>query len=475
MLSAAAGGLRRDLPLQRNPSMQGDTWKRPHWAVIFFLFGLAVPWIIPLGPLNLSVYRLVLLASLLPCLFSWIRGSLGFRLPDFALFLYSAWAAVALFAAHDASAATQTAGIFFIETMGAYLLARRYIRDVASFRGMVLTVTMVVLVLSPFALYEWITGNKPILSTLSTIFPTVEITTMIPRWGFWRVQGPFSHSIEFGLFCTSILALTHLAWGHDRSFASRWLLTALVAGTALLSMSSAPISCLIFQVMLMGYNWLLSRVRSRWAILWGIAIIGFLGVQFGSSQGAVKFFISHFTFDPQTGWYRVAIWDFGSASALNHPWLGIGLADWERPRWMPSDSVDNFWLLTAMRYGIPSVVLLLGSCIWMMLSVSRAKSADRSTETCRLAYLICIATFLFVGITIHFAHAIYAWFMFALGSGAWLLDTKRPKLARATESNVLARDRLSSQLKTRRQPRSAVGLVDGRDSASAIRASTSRM
>lgn len=420
--------------------------------MIIFLFGLAVPWIIPLGPLNLSVYRLVLLPFLLPCLWNWMRGTLGFILPDFALLFYSFWAGIALFAAHDGSAATQTSGIFFVETMGAYLLARRYIRDAASFRGMVLVVTMVVLALSPFAIYEWITGSKPILSALSTIFPTAEITMMTPRWGFWRVQGPFSHSIEFGLFCTSILAMTHLAWGHSRSFVSRWLLSTSVAGTAVLSMSSAPISCLVFQAMLIGYNWLLCRYRSRWTILWSIAILGILVVQLGSDQGAVKFFISHFTFDPATGWYRVAIWDFGSASVLNHPLLGIGLADWERPRWMVSDSVDNFWLLTAMRYGIPSVVLLLGSCIWMMIAVARAKSEDRIVEICRLAYLICMITFFFVGITIHFSHAIYAWFMFIWGSGAWLLDTKRPEVARATESNLLTRDRSFSYWNVRQQP-----------------------
>lgn len=409
--------------------------------MIIFLFGLAIPWIIPLGPMNLSVYRLVLLPIVLPCLWNWMRGTLGFILPDFALLLYSIWAGIAVFAAHGGSAATQTSGIFFVETMGAYLLARRHVRDAAGFRGMVLVVMMVVFALSPFAMYEWITGDKPILSAMSTIFPTVEITTMTPRWGFWRVQGPFSHSIEFGLFCTSILALTYLAWGHGASFVSRWLFTAWVAGTAVFSMSSAPISCLVFQFMLIGYNRLLWRYRRRWTILWSIAIIGCLVVELGSDQGAVKFFISYFTFDPETGWYRVAIWDFGTASVLNHPLLGIGLADWERPRWMVSDSVDNFWLLTAMRYGIPALVLLLGSCIWMMIAVARAKSADRATEICRVAYLICMVTFLFVGATIHFSHAIYAWFMFVWGCGAWLQDIKRPELAKIAENNLLTRDR----------------------------------
>jgi hypothetical protein len=429
MRSGAHGTLvQRDLSSHANSSRRVETWTRPHWAVVLFVFGLAVPWIIPLGPLNLTVYKLVLLASLLPCLFSWMRGSLGFRLPDLALFLYAVWAGIALFAAHDTSAATQTAGIFFIETVGAYLLARRYIRDVASFRGMVLVVTMVVLVLSPFALYEWITGNKPILSTLSTIFPTVEVTTMTPRWGFWRVQGPFSHSIEFGLFCTSILVLTHLAWGHDRSLPSRWLLTASVAGTGFLSMSSAPLACLTFQVMLIGYNSLLRHYRNRWTILWTLAALGVVVVQFGSNQGAVKFFISNFTFDPSTGWARILTWDYGTVSVLNHPLLGIGLADWERPRWMPNDSVDNFWLVTAMRYGIPPLVLLSASCIWMVVAVARAKGANKSIETCRLAYLICMATFLFVGATIHFSHAIYVWFMFVLGSGTWFLDTRRVQI-----------------------------------------------
>jgi O-antigen ligase len=435
MLPRADGALaRRDFSWQTSRPTRGVAWNTPHWAVISFLVGLAVPWIISIGPLSLSVYRLVLLVFLLPCLFSWMRGTLGFRLPDLALFIYSGWAAIALFAAHDSSAATQTSGILFIETMGAYLLARRYIRDAADFRGMVLVLMMVVLALAPFAVYEWITGSKPILSALSTIFPTVEVTMMTPRWGLWRVQGPFSHSIEFGLFCTSILALTHLAWGHGCNFASRWLLTALVAGTTFLSMSSAPISCLVFQAMLIGYTWVLRRNGSKWAILWSIVAIGFLVVQLGSEQGAAKFFISHFTFDPQTGWYRVAIWDFGSASVLNHPLLGIGLADWDRPRWMASDSVDNFWLLTAMRYGMPALILLFGSCIYMMIAVTRAKSADKTIEVCRVAYLICMTTFFFVGMTIHFAHGIYAWFMFALGSGAWLMDTKRP---RATENNLL--------------------------------------
>ena len=79
----------------------------------------------------------------------------------------------------------------------------------------------VIALLFPFAVYEWITGNKPILSAFSAVFPTVEITMMEPRLGFWRVQGPFPHSIVFGVFCGSIFALTLLVAGTGRGAVSR--------------------------------------------------------------------------------------------------------------------------------------------------------------------------------------------------------------------------------------------------------------
>jgi hypothetical protein len=68
-----------------------------------------------------------------------------------------------------------------------------------------------------------------------------------------------------------------------------------------------------------------------------------------------------------------------------------------------------------------------------------------------MAYLICMTTFFFVGVTIHFSHGIYAWFMFALGSGAWLVDTRQTELAMAAGNNLLAGDRLLSHWNARQQ------------------------
>ncbi|WP_234842013.1 O-antigen ligase family protein [Sinorhizobium meliloti] len=404
----------------RSETLQSKTGLRRPIAI--FLIGLVIPWVIPLGTFNLSVYRLVLIGTLPLSLIMWVRGKAGrIRVPDIGLILFSLWAGLTFVVTRGIGSAIEPAGILFIETVGAYFLGRCFIRSADDLYKMTLLWAKVVILLSPFALYEWISGSKPILSTFSAIFPTVEITTMDPRWGFWRVQGPFSHSIEFGLFCGSLLAVAYVILGRGRGVL-RWLLPAAVGATAFLSMSSAPIAGLMIQSALTGWNWFLGKIKYRWKILWGLAFIAYLVVEFGSNQTPVKFYISHFTFDAQTGWYRLAIWEFGSASVLNHPILGIGLTEYERPSWMGSASVDNFWLVIAMRHGIPAVVLMFGSCLWLTGAMAFRKRLDEKEDTFRVSLLISLAAFFFVGCTVHFHGATYVWLMFLLGSSVWTLD-----------------------------------------------------
>lgn len=409
-------------PSHRSERLQSKTGLP--WPVATFLIGLVIPWVIPLGAFNLSMCRFVLIAALPLCMIMWIRGKAGrIKPPDIGFILFSLWAGVTLVAAHGIAAAMQPAGILLIETVGAYFLGRCFIRSVDDLCRMALLWAKLVILMAPFALYEWATGDKLIRRAFSAVFPTVEITMMDSRWGFWRVQGPFNHSIEFGLFCGSLLSVTYLVLGRGRN-ALRWLLPAAVGGTAFLSMSSAPIAALMIQTALTVWNWFLREINHRWKILWGIALVGYLGVEFGSTQTPVKFYISHFTFDAQTGWYRLAIWDFGSDSVLNHPFFGIGLAEYERPAWMASASVDNFWLLTAIRHGLPAAILMMGSCLWLTGALAFKKGLDEKLDAVRISLLICFSTYFFVGCTVHFYGATYVWFMFLLGSSVWLLDVR---------------------------------------------------
>lgn len=409
------------------------------WTVVVFVVGLVIPWIIPLGPMNLSVYRIVLLATLLPCLFMWVSGRAGpIRLVDVAVLSFSLWSSLSLAVVHGIGPGIEAIGMLNIETLGAYFLARCYIRTADDFRNMVRLACWLVMILLPFALYEWTTGQKPLLTILGTVFPTVEITLMEPRMGFWRVQGPFGHSIVFGLFCGSILALAYQVLGYGKTGLFRWVWPAAIFFTAFLSMSSAPIAGMVMQLAFVGWNLALHRFSYRWKIFWGIVFLGYLIVEIGSNQTPVQFYISRFTFDPQTGWFRLLIWEFGSASVASHPLFGIGMGDWARPSWM-ADSVDNFWLLIAMRHGIPGVFLIFTACLVAICGVAYRKSVDERIDAYRSGYVICMAMFMLVGCTVHIWAANYAWFLFLLGSGIWMLDAKPGEGVPVEQPGVRAR------------------------------------
>ena len=428
------------------------------WPVALFVVGLMIPWIIPLGPLSMPAFRLALLATIAPCTIGWLRGKAGrFRIADGCVLLFCIWATMSLVIAHGGRG-IQTGGALFIDTMGAYLLARCHIRDAASFRGTILFIAGLVVLLMPFLLDEWLTGQKPLLNIFGAVFPTVDTTLMTPRMGFWRVQGPFAHSILYGALVGSLVSLTWLVAGQGMGQGRRLTMTCVIGFAAALSMSSAPLAGVLLQIALIGWDTILKRYSFRWKILWGMIAATYLVIALGSNQTPVQFYISKFTFDQSTGWYRIWIWNYGSASVLAHPIFGIGLADWARPKWMAADTVDNFWLLTAMRYGLPAILLLAGAVLTTSTAVARRKDLPLALAPYRTAFLICITAFCFVGSTVHFWDAPYAWFLFLLGSGAFLLDAKPERETSEPAAVVSASPGRSRHIRPLRNPRQPLPL-----------------
>src|SRR3954471_7792522 len=61
------------LEMSRYPTIKPRPKKLP-WPVFLLICSLFVPWIIYIGPVRLSSYRIVLLAMVLPCLVRWLSG-----------------------------------------------------------------------------------------------------------------------------------------------------------------------------------------------------------------------------------------------------------------------------------------------------------------------------------------------------------------------------------------------------------------
>ncbi len=174
----------------------------------------------------------------------------------------------------------------------------------------------------------------------------------------------------------------------------------------------------------------------RWKLFAWLVLASYAFLQVFTSRGAIVFLINKVTFNPQTGYMRLHIWTYGKATVLDNPIFGIGLNDWLRPTWVPP-SVDNFWLLTAMRHGLPAALLLLGALALHIFLILRAQNLDPARQTIRVAYLLTLIGIMFTLCTVHIWNELVIFVMFYIGAGAFLYTSAPIKDSDTTGSTGL--------------------------------------
>jgi O-Antigen ligase len=372
----------------------------------------------------MSVYRIVLLAMIAPCLWAWVSGKAGRkRIADVSLFLYCVWCVLG-YTVNNGLASIQSSGIIFIETAGPYLLARCFIRDAVDFSNMIQLQFRIILFLLPFAIVECIIGQNILLKAFAAILATpgadvVEGT----RGGLTRVSLVFEHPILFGVYASTVFAPSYLVLGYKDSLVRRYLRTGVVGVTTFTSLSAGPIIVIAVQGFLLFWNSLLRGTKLRWKILIGLLVSLYVSVSSVANRSVLDIATSFFVFDPQSYWFRQVIWQYGSAAAINHPLFGVGQKEWERPDWMGS-SIDNFWLSIAVFHGLPAVLLILLSIFSIFLSLGFKRGLDEKLLAYRTSFLIVIVGFCIVQNTVALWDVALATFFFTLGSGVWMLDVK---------------------------------------------------
>jgi hypothetical protein len=439
------------LPRQQKLESRRAERKRIRWPVFLFLLALVVPWVIYIESLRMSIYRIVLLVMVLPCLGMWMTGKAGrIRTGDMALLLFSFWCTLSLIVIHGISPSVQPAGIGFVETLGPYLLARCYIHDADDFYNVVRLLFRIVVLLLPFAIVEFVTGQNISRELFAAILPTLS-DAMPPRLGLTRVQSVFDHPIVFGLCTGGIFALVHLVLGYQRDLFQRSFRTGIVGATSILSLSSGPVIAITAQGGLLLWNSLLGAIKIRWKILIGLLVLLVLSIEAVANRSALDIVVSYFLFEPGSYWFRLVIWTYGSASVSNHPLFGVGLNEWERPEWMAS-SIDNFWLFLAVRYGLPAAFLMLLAFVSIFSAVGLRKGLDAKLIEYRTGFLITMTAFFLVGWTVHFWDAAYVLFLFLMGSGVWMLDVRPKERAASQAQGVCAIEGLAPWPRTRPGP-----------------------
>lgn len=414
---------------QAVPTSQVLSRLRPRtaWVPAVFLLTLLLPTdtSVMLGGLRLSAYRVVLLV-LFPLLMVRVyAGRLpGPRVADWLILGNGVWAFVALTVHHGIERATEAGGIYIVECVGAYALARTYVRSPEAYMGVVRSLFGILLCILPLVVIESVTG----IHVLRLIFSGGRFSSAIDqRFGLTRAFGPFDHPILLGTFAASAVAMLWYVFGDRKRLSKRGITrTGFAAIAAATSLSSGAIAAMMIQLILCVWERFTRTKPFRWAVFALLVLTAYVAVDLVSNRSGMKVFLSYLTFSPGTAYDRLIIWEWGFyKNALAHPVFGIGENVWTRPSWMHSTSMDNFWLVQMVSYGIPACAMLAAATIIAL--VARPRRASSAVLYIRTGWAISLIGVSVAGCTVHFWNHLLVWFFFLLGLGGAFHRTERKR------------------------------------------------
>ena len=406
--------------------MHASRVRTPRLAAAFYI-ALIMPleFSVSLGGLRLSPYRVLLLVVTVPLLLRLLQNH---RQPphavDFLIMAHAAWVVLALTVYGGIGTGLESGGIYAVESLGAYLLGRITVTSAAEHRALLRFMVVVLAVMFLLTLPESLTGTHFIREAARAIAGGPGLPYIEPRLGLDRAFGSFDHPILYGVFAASTFAATYYVLNSEKLGPRAVILLGIVACSAFLSLSAGPFVGLACQAVVIGWDRITKGVNLRWTAIVVLFSLMWFAVSLGSNRSPVKVFISYLTFSPQSAYNRILIWDYGTAEVARHPLFGIGFGDWIRPVWM-SDSMDNFWLVTAVRYGLPALIFLVAAIITLAMRQARANANEAQINRHRMAWLAIIVGLAVSGVTVHLWNAVFAYFFFLIGTGAWMAYPER--------------------------------------------------
>lgn len=411
-----------------------DAFQKTPAPIVFLILCFLFPteFSLYLGEFRLPPHRIALLALFPFAVFRLVtRGDIHLRAFDGLFIAFGAWLLMAYTYHGTSSGGFVYGGSLALETTASYLIARAWVRDIEILRSTLKVALMAVAIAALIALPETLFGQIFTHDVLARLTGHYHPTAVHTRLGLTRAYGTFDHPIHYGTFCAALLAMY---WYSERGAFTRARRTALVSGATFLGLSSAPILCLMIQGALIVWERLSRGIAGRlWITLAGILVVYF-AVSLVATRSPIAIFATGLTLDASTGYYRLLIWEHGLANVANHPIIGIGLADWNRPSWMAADTIDAFWLLLAMRSGLPSVLILVTALALLVSAVNKrgVRHKQAATRALSRGWLFSLIALCFIAATVHFWNVSQTFFFFFIGLAGALADPKPQRSAQSS-------------------------------------------
>lgn len=326
--------------------------------------------------------------------------------------------------------------ILMVETITPYLLARRFVRTQADFERLVKMMFWFAVILLPAAAIESFTGARIYNQIFEVVFPTHDWVFYEKRMGMWRAQTVFEHPILYGVMMAFFLAPVYTMARQKRGRGASIVTSLPVIGATFFALSAGGWMGAILQTGLMLWNRVLQQFKNRWKVFAGLVVLAYLIVEFGSNQPPFQFFSTYLAFDAGTAYHRYLILIYGMENVWNTPLFGRGLNDWERPFWMYTPSVDNLWLLMAMRHGIPGFLLMFVGYVAAVTTMVRARPSAQVLRDYRNALVFSLMALGVAIVTVYLWNATYYFMFFMLGAGAWFHEVPQEDQEPGSVQNV---------------------------------------
>ncbi len=384
------------------------------------------------GNVRIEAYRIVLALVMIYAFLNFKTILEKADLADILLYALVGFAFASFWYNHSLQKAIQSTGIYMLETLGAFYLARLYITTPERFFKVNMAFITIIAALTLLTIYEslaqhrilheWaekITGNQSLDWRLYTHFYI--------RADIMRATSVFAHPILFGTLAAMFFPFAFLLMLRQRKLFYIGNVLGLVI-SMIMTLSSAPLLSLIFQ----GITTVLVKFWDTARRLWISVFFGGLAfalfIEALSNRGFFGILISYLTFNPNTGYFRMLQWEHSMDDILNHPILGIAHHDWTRPYWKDwmGDSIDSFWLLTTLQHGIFAALLLFIACTYTVFKILNQVHQQANTSKWMVtSWILSFMSLILIGFTVHYFDKLQPMFFFALGAIAWASDYYR--------------------------------------------------
>lgn len=360
----------------------------------------------------LPPYRFFLIPAFLFVMARALRGNFRFVLPDYLIIIASAWIWLALYMTSEfedffTGSVAQTIDIAF-----AYFLARVTILSLRDLRLFLLMMLPGLMAMAAVLVVELVTHTHILQPIIGSLLGKGGYYPIDERMGLMRGRGPFAHAILAGIFFASFLPL------YVQSGIRGWPRIAgiLVSLAAFFTVSSAALLALTSATGLLVYNWLTHRIENiSWRLFFTVLALFSVLAEFGTNSGAFNLIMRFGSLNSSSAFNRVLIWRYGSQNVAANPWFGLGFADWERPFWM-GKSVDHYWLLQAMKFGIiPSACIAVATTLAVLAAIRAARDhTGVDAETLR-GVAIALAVFGLGIVSVSIWLSVHVWFYMMVG------------------------------------------------------------